>query len=350
MKNTDGRPPAAASRAWFQWLLARSVTLTWAYGTVLGLWLLLRFVLGDFSWWSFAFNSMLMYAFAPAPLVLAVAVLTRRREVWATFVVSAALWAWLWGGLFVPRLRPAQAAGPSLTVMTYNVLGFNSDTRGVLDTIRASNADVLGLQELNPEIAAAIERELSGEYPHQWLMPEPGVTGGGLLSRYPFERAGAAPLDTVQWVSPPMVVTLAIEGRAVTLVRFHASAQAGLWRERERQAALLAEFAKAHSGALIALGDLNATDQNDAYALTTRSLRDAWREAGWGFGHTFPGADARVSPGSSRPSFGGFAVPQWLVRIDFIFHSAELAAHDARLGRFDGMSDHRPVMATLAFR
>jgi endonuclease/exonuclease/phosphatase (EEP) superfamily protein YafD len=206
------------------------------------------------------------------------------------------------------------------------------------------------LQELNPEIAAAIERELAGEYPYQWLLPEPGVTGGGLISRFPFERLANAPLDRVQWVSTPMVVRLQLPDGVVTLVRFHAFANPSTWQAREEQAALLADFARVYDGPLIVIGDLNATDQNDAYAIIAAELGDAWREAGSGFGHTFPGADTRVSPGSSRPSLDGFAVPQWLVRIDYIFHSAELITLDARLGQFDGMSDHRPVVATLAFR
>lgn len=346
---TEGKKRNLGNRV-RSWLLARLVTLSWAYGTVLAALLVIRFVLGDFSWWSFAMNAMLLYAFAPVPLVLGVAVLTQRREVWLIFGVSTTIWAWLWGGLFMPRFPQTPAAGPTLTVMTYNVLGFNFDSQAVLSTLRAANADVVGLQELNPEIASAIERELSEEYPYQWLAPEPGVTGGGLISRYPFERVSAAPLDTVHWVSPPMAVALDVQEHVVTLVRFHAFAQPGVWREREQQAALLAEYARAHAGPLAFVGDLNATDQNTAYHLVAHTLRDAWREAGWGFGHTFPGADTHVSPGSSRPNLGAFAVPAWLVRVDFIFHSDELITLDAQLGLFDGLSDHRPMIATLGLR
>jgi vancomycin resistance protein VanJ len=115
---------------------------------------------------------------------------------------------------------------------------------------------------------------------------------------------------------------------------------------REDQCRLLAEFAGAHPGRLIFAGDLNATDQNAAHAIVTHNMIDAWREAGWGMGHTFPG---KPTPdiGGSRPVILGIPVPQWLVRIDYIFHSNDLKTIDARLGPGDGGSDHRPIMATL---
>jgi endonuclease/exonuclease/phosphatase (EEP) superfamily protein YafD len=90
--------------------------------------------------------------------------------------------------------------------------------------------------------------------------------------------------------------------------------------------------------------DFNACDQSTAYAIVTRVLGDAWREAGWGFGHTFPGA---LSPGSSRPIILGLPVPMWLLRIDYILHSRDWRTHWARIGPWDGVSDHRPVLARL---
>lgn len=324
--------------------------LIWLYAAVLAALLFVRFVFGDFSWWSFALNSMLLYAFVPVPFVWMVALFTRRHDAWVIALTSSVVWAWLWGDLFVPHLPAVQAGDVTLTAMTYNILGFNMDTVSVLNTIKDSNADVVGLQELNPENAEAIKRELSDEYPYQWLQPEPGVTGSGLISRYPFERLAATPLDTVQWVSSPTVVDIDVQNYTIRLVRFHAVANPVTWQAREQQAELLTELVRSYDGALIVLGDLNATDQNDAYTIIARELKDAWREAGSGFGHTFPGADRSVSPGSSRPVFGSISVPQWLVRIDFIFHSDELTTIGAWFGKFDGMSDHRPVIAMLTIR
>jgi endonuclease/exonuclease/phosphatase family metal-dependent hydrolase len=118
-------------------------------------------------------------------------------------------------------------------------------------------------------------------------------------------------------------------------------------RERERQARTIAAFAAAHPIPLIVLGDFNAGDLSSAYGIVTRTLRDAWREAGWGAGNTFPGAD---SPGSSRRIVAGIPAPMWLVRIDYVFHSDHWRAVSAWIGPWDGFSDHRPVAARLALR
>ncbi len=332
-----------------QWLKARLVTLCWAYGTVLGLWLVGRAVLGDFSWWAFAINAFLLYAFLPVPGVLAVAGWSRRAEVWAIGAAAGLVWAGGWGGLWLPGAPAAAAPEATATVMAYNVLGYNLNTPAVLEVLREADADVVALQELNLENGAAIARELAAEYPHQWLEPQAGVGGGGLISRLPFERLDSGLLAEMGWVSPPMVVRLTVAGRPVTLVRFHAYANPGFWREREIQAGLLARFAREAEGPLVVVGDLNATDQNAAYGLLARELRDAWREAGWGFGHTFPG-EPTAAVGGSRPVLMGVPVPLWLVRIDFVFHSAHWAALDARLGPYDGASDHRPLIATLGLK
>jgi len=43
-------------------------------------------------------------------------------------------------------------------------------------------------------------------------------------------------------------------------------------------------------------------------------------------------------------------LPPWLTRIDYIFHSGDWETVTVRVAQFDGVSDHRGVMATLVFR
>jgi endonuclease/exonuclease/phosphatase (EEP) superfamily protein YafD len=95
---------------------------------------------------------------------------------------------------------------------------------------------------------------------------------------------------------------------------------------------------------VLVVGDFNTVDVSTAYNIVTHELHDAWREAGAGLGNTFPGA---ATPGSSRPMVAGIPIPKWLVRIDYIFYSADWRTVAAELGPWDGVSDHRPVMARL---
>ena len=87
-------------------------------------------------------------------------------------------------------------------------------------------------------------------------------------------------------------------------------------------------------GPLIVIGDFNLTDQQSIYAPLTRHLRDSHRESGWGMGFTFT-------------RFRRLGLPMW--RIDYVFHSSDLVALSSTMGDFGG-SDHRPVIAKLAFR
>ncbi|HLG12781.1 MAG TPA: hypothetical protein VI876_13565, partial [Dehalococcoidia bacterium] len=90
--------------------------------------------------------------------------------------------------------------------------------------------------------------------------------------------------------------------------------------------------------------------RNDSYAILTEHLYDAWEKAGSGLGNTFPGVSREVTPGSSRPDMLGIDVPKWLIRIDYVFCTYDWEAVDARIGPWDGNSDHRPVIAEVTLR
>ncbi len=325
------------------------VALAHYYLAAVVVWAALHWVFGDRWWWLFLLNSFAEYLFFLLPLPLLVAVITRRRDIAIGFAVVLILGVWLYGGLFLPPLPSGQASGPRITVMTTNVLGYNTHPEGVIASIRASDADIIALQELNPEIGAALQ-ELAAEYPYQELEPQAGVSGVGVISRYPLEPLEAE-IDG-NWVGMPQILRVDWEGDEVVVVNLHTIPPGALYpsslgystRERERQIGTLLQFLHSRSEPLIVMGDLNATDQSNVYRMMRRSLQDAWRERGWGLGHTFPGA---ASPGSSRPTLGGVPVPKWLLRLDYIFCSAHWQVERAWIGQWDGVSDHRPVVARM---
>jgi endonuclease/exonuclease/phosphatase (EEP) superfamily protein YafD len=84
------------------------------------------------------------------------------------------------------------------------------------------------------------------------------------------------------------------------------------------------------------------TDQTPEYQrLLSVGLVDAYRQAGWGFGFTFPAF--------RRVRFAGHqAVIRFpLVRIDYVL-GAKIQAQRARVITESTGSDHRPVLAELA--
>jgi endonuclease/exonuclease/phosphatase (EEP) superfamily protein YafD len=327
------------------WVAARFVTLARIYLTLLGGWALAYFMLGDRWWWLFALSSVAICAFAPVPIVLGIGVAARRRDLLIASGVFLLLGAYLYGGTLLPRPQPASAAGPTLTVMSFNMFGFNQHPEAVVAAIRASQADVIGIQELSASAAELIQRDLAQIYPYQALDPQPSVLGMGTISRYPLDWLDESLPG--HWVGEPQILRIDVHGRPVTLVNAHAIPLfAGpdfdqAMREREAQAHTIARFAADNPGALIVTGDFNTTDLSYAYQVITGALADSWREAGWGFGATFPGGNI---------SIGGrdFSTPAWVTRIDYVFHSRDMIALSSRIGPWDGYSDHRPVIATLA--
>jgi vancomycin resistance protein VanJ len=335
-----------------QRIIAYLAQLNHAYVGGLFGWAVLRTLFGDRWWWLFCLNSFAEYLFVPLPAVCATAWLARRRKLWVSFGAVLTLGGYYYGWLWWPKRAPAQAGDVILTVMTFNMLGDNQHPEGVVVAIRDSGADVVAIQELNPPAAAYIQRDLADAYPYQTLNPHEGDSGMGIISRYPLRCIETAlPGD---WIGAPQVLSLSLEGATVTLLHFHARStdissidRMATVRERERQARTLAAFAATRPEPLIALGDFNTTDRSVAYTTLASMLVDSWREAGWGPGHTFPGA---ASPGSSRHRIAGLLVPKWLIRIDYIFHSPHWHTYEAEIGPWDKVSDHRPVLARLAIK
>ncbi len=188
----------------------------------------------------------------------------------------------------------------------------------------------------------------------------------GVICRYPLQATGETIL--ADWSGNPQIVTLEWQGTNVFVLHFHLLAPSSLpnkteetLREREQQARAIESFAIAHSVPFIALGDLNSTDQSTAYTIITDGLVDSWREAGWGLGSTYPGINVDTLPmalqdGVFKAGWGsyqfpniktGLAVPIWLLRLDYIFHSRDWRTVSAKLGTWDGYSDHRPVISEL---
>lgn len=301
-------------------------------------------------------NLLAVYLFFPLPLLLLAAFFYKRLWLWLGFITGSVAFIFLWGAQFNP-LRLAASnnseSATSLSVMTYNVLAWHNHTSPVIQTILHENPDVLFIQELNNNLASALQEELIHIYPYQILDPFDNPRGIGTISRYPIHETGIQLLDG--WIGGPQVLILDWEDMEVTIVNIHMTSTTGIssrehiertFNQREAQARTLVEFVRQRGPTLIS-GDANAAPQNDSYRILTSELVDAWRVAGFGLGHTFPGSSI---PGSDRPRIGNWYVPRWLSRIDYIFYSSHFEAIEARTALIDGVSDHRGVTAVLMVR
>lgn len=203
------------------------------------------------------------------------------------------------------------APDSSLRLVSWNLeLGARSPSQAV-DALLRLDADVIALQELTNDAAAAIEADptLRARYPNQVLAPDASVLGIGLLSAYPITQ------DEV--TSEPVLMTAQLDlggGRQLIVLNAHPlpgnigslsfdarRRDADLDRVRVRIEALLRGEVP-----FIVIGDYNVASSEPAYGRLAEGLRDVHREVGFGPGWTW------------RPNtFEGFGIG--LLRIDYVF-------------------------------
>jgi vancomycin resistance protein VanJ len=299
---------------------------------------------GNSLWFVDAIAYVLPWLFVPTLLLLPAALLLRRsRPVTILAAAPVALFLLTYGHLYLSRW-PVSANGPAFTALTYNVLYKNENVAGVAAAIEAHDPDFFGLRELVAPMAEALGPRFAARYPYHRLEP-----GCGFWSRYPIlEYEGFQLVEGEgDWVQQ---FVLDIESYEVNVLSVHPrsllvydlplselpSRLPAAFADPGRDADLRALLARLEGieGPLVVMGDFNVTDQQSLYAPLARRLRDAHRESGWGMGFTF------ISGRGAGP-------PVW--RIDYVFHSSDLVALSTRVGDRGG-SDHRPVIARLAFR
>ena len=281
----------------------------------------------------------------PLLVVLPVALWSRSRWALGIAFISCLCLAGTYGGLLLPRRQPSRdSMVDPIRVMAWNV-SWQTGGEDLLEPIRAMDADVLAIEEMRRATVGALEAEFGERYPHRLVEPRYAMTG--LLSRLPI-------VDS-EWFRPPgdvwpsLRAVLNWNGTPLTVfvmhttrpnLHFHGdtSFPIGLsdsWRIE--QAADMVRRVGLAPGPVLVMGDLNMTDRNPAYRVLSRALRDAFRDAGQGFGFTWPhGASVR-----------GIPIPIPLVRIDYILHSNDIYVQSAEVG-CDGGSDHCYLSAMVA--
>jgi endonuclease/exonuclease/phosphatase (EEP) superfamily protein YafD len=329
------------------------VAVAGAYLLILFTWLGLYILTGDRFTVIALINFIAVFLFIPLILVLIVAIICKSRWLGIGFIVGGLAFLWFWGDLFLPRLNQNTSTGPTLTVMTYNVLAWHNHYDAILETIRAENPDILLLQELNNGLASVLQNELGVDYPYQVLEPVDNPEGIGVISKFPIHKSEIV-LPQL-WAGGPQLLDLEWNGEEIMLVNIHMTPTTGILpldeveesiRSREREAHLLADLAS-QSESVIMGGDANTSSLSDAYQIITTEVSDSFRAAGFGLGHTFPGS---TIPESDRPHIGRLFVPPWMMRIDYIFHSDDWSTLSARTARFDGVSDHRGVIVEIGYK
>ncbi|PWR17131.1 endonuclease [Micromonospora sicca] len=264
------------------------------------------------------------------PLVLALAL--RRR--WPAVVAAVAAVALV--GAVTPRAfasgQPA-VGGPTLRLLTANLLKGGADPRALVDLVRSRRVDVLAVQEFTPGIAAELDRlGLAELLPYRQLNPEVGTTGSGLYARFPISEAGVR--RNQGFYFSQAYGTLTLPGAPPLRVESaHPAAPYAVDVLPDWWTDLRAQPPATPNGRLsILAGDFNATlDHAPLRDLIRTGYVDAADQAGAGLAGTWGPYD-------------GDPIPP--VAIDHVLADRRIAVRSVTVHALPG-SDHRAVLAEL---
>jgi endonuclease/exonuclease/phosphatase (EEP) superfamily protein YafD len=314
------------------------------YALLVIVYLIARLLFGE-SWSLVALaNAIMPTILLPALLLFPLLLLWRKWRHAALMSPGVIAFAMLYGELFLPSLSAASAGESRMTVMTYNLEAQSATIDEPIEIIRNSGADMVALQEVTETAARRFERDLSVEYPYQFSFTDgdAALTGSAVLSRFPLENPIRLPGVLTHMrvdVRPPQDACLP----PFTLYSAHPppgswAIQANTPDQPVRNVDDLLAWAAAEPLPVIMAGDFNMTDQSTNYRFMRERFADAFREAGWGLGITWPNG------------YGNFLtrlLPP-ILRIDYVFYDpSAFHAVEAHVIPDSGGSDHFPVVTTL---
>jgi len=215
-----------------------------------------------------------------------------------------------------------------LIVLNSNLLVGNSNYQAQLDIIAAKKPDLIAFQEYTPEWHSVLSRKLSS-YPHSITVPAYGSFGIAIYSKHPIIDGAAEVFSTVSF--PAINADIQINEFNVRVMAVHPPppAQKDMYLNRNQYMQKIALESRAQNGAVLVVGDFNATPWTSHFTgmLTTGGLRDA--RAGFGFHPTWP---AQV-----------FALS---IPIDHILVNAKMDVLHFETIHLEG-SDHRNILGHL---
>lgn len=383
-RGTGDRSTADVLSAVSAFTRAANRVLGWTIGVVLGAGFLVGYLAAyvppDVAWWMDPLAVLLPVTGSLLLVVVTGYWLTGRRTaaqgaLAATVAVLVALRVVPDVGIGAegPAASSATDTTEALRVMTFNAPYVGGDPGelgdAVAEAVRAEEPHLLALQE--PHVLTSRQPEGVRHVSPQ-LRRLLGADGYDLPAELPFDsrvhqpvlsRQGADALTSRRLERPSerefvSRVPFRWQGRRAVLYNVHLHTTVGgnkpwessrfrafdpeFWlpvvetyrtgaRRRAEQARELRRMIEQETDPVIVVGDFNSTQHHWVYRHISRSLTDAHRAAGSGFGWTFP---------AHRP----------LVRIDHVLVSEAWAVVRTHVSSHHATSDHRPVVTRLRWR
>jgi vancomycin resistance protein VanJ len=309
-----------------------------------------RTLLSNYWWFALLTNFTPLY-FAPVVLLLPVMIYWRARFVNLLLLALLVYALILFGRYYLPRQIAPVSSGTTLSLTTFNMSDRNAQTEVVAPWLEQQNSDIVLLQEAPASWGTNGIAELRDLYPYQiGYIPINDTNSALILSKFPLRAAresgtyfrvaavvGAQPIALYN-----VSLTTPVKGESRQPIYLRNRWLTSIWDMawgyddtlRNQELNGLIQNVEAEPLPVIVAGDFNMSDFTPNYDLWASRLKDTFREAGSGFGGTWPVFKRLPSPG--------------FVRLDYIWHSDTITATYAELGPYLG-SDHLPLSSSLQF-
>lgn len=311
-------------------------------------------LLSNYWWYALLANFAPLY-FVPLVFLLPLMLYWRARIGIVLLLPLSLYAAFSFGAFFIPHPQTAASTGTMLSVVTFNVSDRNRQPERLIPWLLEQQADVVLLQEISLDWVNRGISELRDQYPYQIghrILPE--NKGAIILSRFPLGDVdeNTSFFRTVIAMNDQSLALYNVSLPAPMRSRPREPLQAvnpvvnPLWdmawgydeEARNHQLDLLLAQIEAEDLPTVVAGDFNLSEFTPGYRLWSERLTDSFREAGIGFGTTWPVFERYGLPSVLPP----------LVRLDYIWHTSSLRAISTTIGSYLG-SDHLPVSATIQF-
>jgi endonuclease/exonuclease/phosphatase (EEP) superfamily protein YafD len=319
--------------------------LVTVYVTLISLWFVLWLTIGDGNWWLTLLNRIVPHLFAPMPLLLALAILSRCFKPTLVLLVPVLIFGGLYYPYLLPKLVQPKEGGSELSVMTYNVLFSNSDYEAIARVILTYQPDLVALQEVQPPMMAALKEQLAEEYPYSLMGNEHSYGTTAVFSRYPVTDAHVLDLQADR---PAVLVRTKVQEREITFIAAHLLAY-GLWWvgwedipevvsertvDQNRQAKVLLEQIRKKEEIVIIGCDCNSYETSSSYRILSHVMNNAARKVGW----LLKGSELAQAKQDTD-----------LQHIDYIWYHGAIEPTSVHAIGDRGGSDHLPVLARFSF-
>ena len=278
-------------------------------------------------------------------VALALVIFTQRKR-FAFLMLPGVIIFLLWyGQSWLPHETPS-AEGTEITAATFNIYRHNDDINRIVEIIREIDADVIALEEVNPELEDLISTDLADLYPHTVVDVREGYEGMALLSRFPIleSKVEAKPRDNEDVDLEHLTyirAVLDVQGQQIVVYVVHPpiadvtpliSYNDKFLREEVQKSI---DAIKQETLPVLLLCDCNSVPLTRQHVELEKILNDAFASTGRGLGLSF-----RLIPGA----------PLGLIRIDYLWHSDDFVPIEVKVWRSQNPSDHFPVWGRFVLK